>query len=230
MSQKNVWEKEYQNHKLVTGGEMPQKDVLRCLRYLKTKCNFILEAKTIVDLGSGTGRNANYLAELGNEVHGIEFAGNAVALARNRARAANVVVNYYCQSMAEQWPLVENQADLVLDITSSNSLLAEERQKYLQEMFRVLKPGGYIILKALCSEGDKNAKALIKKNPGPETNTYVMKELGLVERVFGRSDLLATYDKYFNLVNLDKKTSYTRMNGQSYKRNFWLAILQKSVL
>ncbi len=227
MPQKEVWEKEYRSPQLVTKGEEPQNDVLRLLRLLKKKYSLELSGLRILDLGAGTGRNGNYLAGLGNSVVGVEIAPTAVRIARERARELGVIAEYHEQSMAERLPLDDHSIDLALDITSSNSLLAQEREGYFAELERALKPGAFLVLKTLCKEGDKNAKELLAKQPGPEPDTYVMAELGLTERVFSREDLLALYGRHFELLHLDKKSSYTRMNNRSYKRNFWLALWRK---
>ena len=82
-------------------------------------------------------------------------------------------------------------------------------------------------MKALCKEGDENAKKLIAQHPGGEKDTYLIQELGLIERVFSKEDFEATYKQFFIILELKKKTSYTRMNNRVYKRNFWIAYLQK---
>ena len=84
-NQSKAWEREYRNPKLVTKNEGPQKDTLNFIKFLKKEEKFILEDKTILDLGSGTGRNSNYLAELGNNVIGIEISKTALTLAKDRA-------------------------------------------------------------------------------------------------------------------------------------------------
>jgi SAM-dependent methyltransferase len=227
MSQQHAWEQEYQNPKLVTKKEEPQSDVLRFLKWLKKEQDTPIQGLSILDLGSGTGRNANYLATLGNKVTGIEIAPTAVKLARTRAKALGVEVPYLTQSMGDAFPFKNETFDLLLDITSSNALTEEERSIYLAESHRVLKTGGFFFVKGLCKDGDKNAKNLIKKNPGPEKDTYTIPEMGLTERVFTEADFRALYEPYFTIISLTKKTNYSRFNNQSYKRNFWLAYLQK---
>jgi ubiquinone/menaquinone biosynthesis C-methylase UbiE len=227
MPQTAIWEQEYSNAKLVTLGDEPQADVLRFLKFLKKEQRVELENLKILDLGCGTGRNSNYIADLGNEVVGLEISLTALNLAKERARLLGLKVKYLHQSMGEILPFAENSFDLVLDITSSNSLNEQERAIYLSEVFRVLKPNGYFFVRALNKEGDKNAKNLLKTSPGPEPDTYIMKGLKLVERVFSQKDFVERYGQYFKILQLLKKTSYTRFNNQSYKRNFWLAYLQK---
>ena len=43
--QGKVWDREYQNPKLMTGGEKPQADVLRFFKFLKKEKKFIIEDK-----------------------------------------------------------------------------------------------------------------------------------------------------------------------------------------
>lgn len=226
MAQTNIWEQEYKESKLVTKSDQPQNDVLRFIKFLK-KQGFEMTGKKVLDLGSGTGRNSNYLAELGNEAAGMEISGTAIRLAQERAWEKKIKVKYLKQSFGEELPFVDGYFDLVLDVTSSNSLDEKERSVYLKEVHRILNPGGYFFVRALCKEGDKNAKELLKRNPGPEKDTYIMEGLKLKERVFERKDFIDMYSEYFKIITLLKKTSYTRFNNQSYKRNFWLAYLKK---
>ncbi len=227
MAQGIAWEKEYQNPQLVTKEQGPQKDVLRYLKFLKKEQDIKLENLRILDLGSGTGRNANYLAELGNKVVGLEISPTATILAKSRAKDMDVDVDYQIHDIGLKYPFKNDKFDLVIDVTSSNSLDEKARAIYLTEVDRVLKKGGHFFVKTLCKDGDKNAKALIKKNPGPEYDTYINQDMNLTERVFTREDLTELYSKYFTIIKLLKKTNYTRFKGQSYKRNFWLAYMKK---
>ncbi len=227
MPQQAIWEKEYRNSKLLHFHPEPQKDTVRFFKWQKKKTKANLEGKHILDLGSGTGRNANYCADKGAIVTGIEISPTAVSIAKKEAKKLGVSVAYILGSFGDKFPITDNSVDIVLDITSSNSLNEEERKVYLSEINRVLKPGGFIFVKTLSKEGDNNAKRLLKLSPGKEKDTYLMKELGLVERVFTREDLVSTYSPYFDILSLDRKESYTHMNGRKYKRQFWLLYAKK---
>jgi len=225
--QGNVWEREYKNPKLVTKDDKPQADVLRFLKYLKKDQKCSLVDMVILDLGCGTGRNSNYLAEMGNLVVGIEISKTALALAKERAKERGLSVDYRMGDMGEPYDIEDNFVDIVLDVTSSNSLDEKGRKKYLDETNRVLKNGGYFFVRALCKDGDQNAKTLLKENPGREYDTYEIKEIGLTERVFSREDFVNTYSKYFKILKLEKTTHYSTFNNRVYKRNYWLAYLGK---
>lgn len=226
-NQGNIWDKEYKNPILVTKNDGPQADTLRFLKFLKKEQKFRVEDRNVLDLGCGTGRNSNYLAEKENRVIGIEISKTALNLAKERAIDLGVSVDYRLGDIGKPYNISDNSIDIILDVTSSNSLNEKGRETYLSEMNRILKNDGYIFVRALCKDGNKNVKNLLKDSPGREYDTYVLPEVGLTERVFGREDFIKTYSKYFKILNLEKKSGYTRFNGNVYKRDYWLAYLQK---
>jgi SAM-dependent methyltransferase len=92
----------------------------------------------IIDCGAGTGRNLEWLASYG-EVIGLELEPAGVRLARRRGRPV-------VRGTVVQLPFAPATADLV---TSFDVLIclddAAERQA-LQEMWRVLEPGGLALI------------------------------------------------------------------------------------
>ncbi len=225
MTQQYAWESEYQRQSILTGGAEPQAFFVRYMKELK-RAGIRPTGLRVLDLGCGTGRNSNYLAQRGAIVTGIDFAANAIATAMQRARDLGVTVEYIAQNMAVPYPLQDFSIDLVLDITSSNSLNDQERKQYLAETLRVLKPGGHMFVRALCSDG-KNVENLLKLFPAHEKSTYIHPDIGIAERVFSEADFRALYEPYFTITKLHRDTAYTRVGKQRYKRGFWLASLQK---
>jgi ubiquinone/menaquinone biosynthesis C-methylase UbiE len=225
MSQKDIWEKEYRNPILVTKHDKPQADALRFFKFVRKNLGS-WESLKVIDLGSGTGRNANYLAEQGSEVVGIEISETATKLARVRSSESNMAPQYFIQSMGQSWPLRDSSIDVALDVISSNSLTEAERIVYLSELKRVLKPGGLVFIKALTKDGDKNTQNLLQKFSGLEYDTYTMPSLGLTERVFSESDFRELYSD-FDVLKLEKKSSKVPFNGQVYNRRFIVAYLSK---
>lgn len=229
MAQVQAWENEYNSPQLVTKKAEPQGDVLRFFKYLKKEAKVDLAGLRVLDLGCGTGRNANYLAQLGSIVVGLDISKTAIELAKSRAREMPMGknVSYIIGDMGLDYPFPDERFDLILDITSSNSLNGQERNNYLKEIHRVLKKHGYLFVRGLRKDGDKNANNLLKLHPGSEPDTYVIKELNLVERVFSEKDFREFYGQRFVIKKLLKKSGYVKFQGQNYKRNYWLAYLQK---
>ncbi len=241
MSQQEIWEREYKDKKLV-GGDKPAASFRAFCKWLKKERKkagrienpgFPFQAMSVLDLGSGEGKNALFIAERGAEVVGVEIAKNAIKNAQESAkrkdrelRVAGGSVEYRWGSIGKKLDVSTESVDVVFDVTSSNALSTEQRKNYLDEVGRVLKTRGYFFVRALCKDGDDNAKELIKKYPGPEPDTYVMPGVGLVERVFTESDFRKTYNQ-FTILKLEKEFHYTKMNDRSYKRVFWIAYLQK---
>lgn len=227
MHQGDVWDREYRNPKLVTKNDGSNADTLRFIKFLKKNQKYLIENRNILDLGCGTGRNSNYLAQNDNKVIGIEISKTALKIAEERAKNLGVSVDYRLGNIGDKYDILSNSVDIILDVTSSNSLDEKGRDIYLSECNRVLKSGGYMFVRALCKDGNKNVKNLLKNSPGKEDDTYIIKEIGLTERVFSRQDFIDIYGKYFKVLNLEKKTSYTTFNGRIYKRDYFLAYLQK---
>jgi len=227
MAQSDVWENEYNKNLLVTGKAEPQRDILRFLKFLKKAEKKEISGWQILDLGSGTGRNTNFLASLDNRAVGLEISDTALKLAKTRALEAKLNTEFLKHNIGSPYPFADEEFDLILDVVSSNSLNEKERANYLNESHRVLKKNGYFFAKALCKDGDKNALNLLKKYPGLEKDTYKIPELGLTERVFSKEDFVTLYEQYFKIIKLDKKTNYSKFKGTPYKRNYWLAYLKK---
>jgi len=225
--QKQVWEKEYKKPKLVTGHDKPQSFFLKFLKYLKKEKKLRLKEMKVFDLGSGTGRNANYLAQQGAEVVGMEISETAVKEAKKRSSKLGLKVEYLNDSIGGKYSFKDGAFDLIIDITSSNSLNEKERKIYLSEVNRVLKNGGIFFVRALCKDGDKNAKFLLKNNQGKEKDTYVMPNTNIIERVFSKEDFVDMYSKYFKILKMEKTESYSAIGNRVFKRNFWLVVMKK---
>lgn len=229
MAQKKAWDEEYKKQRLVSLGDQPQKFLTYAFRWHKKHVKKDYPEWTVLDLGAGVGKNSNHLAKLGAKVEALEISKRALDIAKERAGKLGVDnnVNYHLKSIGEVFPFEDEKFDLIIDITSSNSLNEKEREIYLKECFRVLKPGGILFVRALCKDGDKNAKNLVKQFPGAEKDTYILPKVNITERVFTREDFVSLYSKYFNMLKLDKTLSYTPFDGQSYKRAFFFAIFEK---
>ena len=224
--QEHIWEKEYKNPKLVTlsnEASMALKDFTRWIRRVQ---KVSLNGVKILDLGCGNAKNSFYIADQGvnNEIIGIDISDTALKQAQQLAPTGKFIK----QSIGISFPFTDETFDIVLDVTSSNSLNESERKVYLEETHRVMKLGAHLFVRALCKDADKNAQNLIKEFPGPEKDTYIMPELGLIERVFSKDDFTATYSPFFEILHLEKETHYTKFNGRPYKRNFWVAYLKRN--
>lgn len=227
MAQAKEWDREYNKNLLVTGGNEPQNDFKRYLKYLKKDMGVDLDTLSVIDLGSGTGKNSIYLASEGAKATGLEISPTAVKTARTRATAAGVTANFLEQSFGTTFPFPNDSFNLALDIMSSNSLTEKERAIYLTELNRVLVPGAFFFVRLLALDGDKHAATLLKTHPGAEAGTYRLPEVGITERVLSEKEFRHYYEPYFTIQKLERKSGYMRVGQRIYKRQYWLGYLQK---
>ena len=225
---RNFWNEEYSKASHLTLSDEPSEDLATFVRWALRNSEWppFPEHGLVVDLGCGNGKNSLYIMEQGDniKVTGLEISDTVIGYAHKLIPDGNFIK----QSIGNPWPVEDSSFDIILDVTASNSLNEDERKVYLSEIKRVLKPNGYFFLRALCKDGDKNAQTLLKTNPGKEKDTYIMPGLGLTERVFSRDDLIGTYSFLGEPLYIDKETHYTKYNGRSYKRNFWVGVWVKS--
>ena len=232
MNQEQAWDNEYKQKLLLSPSTVPQTDVVRFSRWLKKEYKkagtpIDMEAVTVLDLGSGSGRNSLYFAEQGATVAGYEISNTAMELAKKAARHAELPVTFLKHDIGTPYPIRANTVTIVLDVTSTNSLTDSERTLHIREVHRVLKPGGYLFVRALSTEGDQHAKRLVADFPGPDPDTYVHPDIRIIEKVFSRESFLASYSPYFELRLLDRISHYPLVGGRRYKRQYWIAYLQK---
>jgi ubiquinone/menaquinone biosynthesis C-methylase UbiE len=109
--------------------------------YLASKAE--LKGKTVVEVGSGRGGGARYLAETFSPASysGLDLASNAVTLANKIHARPNLK---FVQGSAEELPYESNSVDVVMNVESCHAY--GNVDKFLSEVHRVLKPGGHLLL------------------------------------------------------------------------------------
>lgn len=118
-----------------------QKYPMQMYHYLAAKTQ--LKGKHVLEVGSGRGGGARYVAGSFQPASytGMDIAQSAVDLA-NRI---HVLPNLrFIQGSAESIPMADNSIDVVLNVESCHAYGSVE--KFLSEVKRVLKPGGYLLL------------------------------------------------------------------------------------
>ncbi len=108
------------------------------------------QPQTILDVGCGIGGSSLYLAEkFGAKVTGITLSPVQANRATERARSAGLADKTDFQvANALELPFADNSFDLVWSLESGEHM--PDKTKFLQECYRVLKPGGKLILATWC--------------------------------------------------------------------------------
>lgn len=110
--------------------------------YHHTVAETPLAGKQVLEVGSGRGGGASYLARYRQPAQytGLDFAPRAVAFCRKYHKASNL---NFMTGTALQIPFADNSLDAVLNVESSHTYLSFA--VFCREVFRVLKPGCWFL-------------------------------------------------------------------------------------
>lgn len=100
---------------------------------------------SILETGCGTGKNTEFLAEIGTHVHALDFSEGMVAKAREKVTAENV--RFEMADLTQRWPCEDSVYDLIVC-----SLVLEhiaDLSHFFAETMRTLRPGGKILINEL---------------------------------------------------------------------------------
>jgi len=97
----------------------------------------------VLDVACGAGQTAVPLARNGNDVTGIDLAGNLVEVAKKRAQTDGLSARFD-EGDAEQLPYEDASFDVVFSLIGA--MFAPQPHKVAAEMARVCRPGGRIIM------------------------------------------------------------------------------------
>ncbi len=101
--------------------------------------------RTALDLGCGTGTNAVYLAQHGLNVVGVDFALKAIQTARDKAKRANVSVDFHLGDVT-RLDYLHQPFDLILDVGCFHGLDQAGRKRYAENIARLTHPGSVFML------------------------------------------------------------------------------------
>jgi ubiquinone/menaquinone biosynthesis C-methylase UbiE len=109
---------------------------------------------TILDVGCGSGQEAVFLAKCGYKVIGVDISANALRIAEKLAKKAKVEVDWR-QGSVYKLPVEDASIDFINDRGLLHLISEERRPKYAKEVYRVLKPGGILLIRGADSHWGK---------------------------------------------------------------------------
>jgi len=204
--------------------EKPSEAVVKLAKYLESK-KIPFQGK-VLDIGCGMGRNANWLAQKGFSVSGVDISQVAVKEASQRAQKLGLSINYQTADVSKSLPFADTSFDFVIDIVTNQLLSLDDLKSYKEEILRILEPEGKFLLYTLDRSVDKGAQQLLKDFPGPEENTYIIPQSGLVERTFTLEEIVDFWSP-LNVESSELLFVPTKFEGKVYERYFWWVIFNK---
>ena len=150
--------------------------------------------------GCGRGHEVIFLAENGFEVTAIDFSKGAVTYLERALKERSLSGRVLHQDFFGLDNSHDGIYDLVLEQTFFCAIAPRQRQDYVRNVTRILKPGGMLV--GLFYHTDKEG--------GPPYNTT-------------RADITVNFAKNFEILELHKTT----LSAEQRKDKEWLGILVK---
>lgn len=224
---KGFWNAEYNKAGHLALSMNPSEDLERFIRWLEREQGRALLniTSSILDLGCGNGRNIIWLAGLyGVRGIGFDVSKEAIAQAKKHSIEKNLPLTYEVRSIAGVLPVPDASQAVVLDMMTSHFLKESERALLIQEVYRVLRPGGFLFYKTFLLDEDQHAKRMLEEHPAAEAHTYIHPEIGVAEHVSTQEEIERTYGEYFTIHIIHKSH---RHKGKDGKRRSISVYMQK---
>lgn len=223
------WDHEYSSGGHLKLSDDASEDLKKFTRWLirQTKKEFLNPLGSVLDMGCGNGRNLIFLAEEFG-MHGVGYDISAAAIKQAQAASVNYKIDYAAKSMAGDIPLPDNSQTIVLDMMASHFLNEKERAHMRDEIFRVLKPGGWLFIKTFLRDGDLHTKRLLREFPAKEEGSYVHPVMGVPEHVYFESELEDFLEDKFTIHKVYRSHKHVS-HGKALKRRTISLYAQKEL-
>lgn len=101
--------------------------------------------KSILEIGCGTGKNTAFLAQIGDEVHALDFSEGMIGQARRKLQAGNI--RFTLTDLTKKWPCDNASIDLIVcDLVLEH---IEDLVFIFAEAARVLRTDGKFFISEL---------------------------------------------------------------------------------
>jgi ubiquinone/menaquinone biosynthesis C-methylase UbiE len=228
---KEFWNREYKDPEFLALSDEASSDLQKFTRWLQKEYgkDVLRPDVTVLDAGCGNGRNLLWLnEEYRVRGFGYDISEEAIKQATQKAQKQKWgnKLTFIVHSIGQDIPLPDSSVDMVLDMMSSHFLKDIERERYIKEVARVLKPQGVLFFKSFYAEGDRHAKELIEKESAGEKNAYIHPRMKVYEYVWNDESLSNYFDNDFILHH--KEASHRHMQrGKPNKRRSIVCYFEK---
>jgi len=173
------------------------------------------KAKSVVDLGCGTGYHARALTKSGFSVTGIDISKQNIRFARRRAKAENVNPRFVIRSYYHYRP--DQQVDAALCLNWSIPVRDGEVKRFLANAHSMLRPSGLLLFdfERISQIVWKDVGKPIVESWNARNELIVRVSVGQIKsNVLDSRDLYAIYPKKSRPIAPDETLRYETAQGR----------------
>tara|TARA_B100000508_G_scaffold59047_1_gene45831 strand:- start:7485 stop:8216 length:732 start_codon:yes stop_codon:yes gene_type:complete len=213
------WDKEYTNPEHLKLSENVSEDLAKFTRWLirQRRGDVLTQNESALDAGCGNGRNLIYLAQQ-FDMGGVGVDISSAAVAQARRASTDLAIKYYVGSAGAPLPAEDETQSIALDMMTSHFLNKEERSSLRDELFRVLKPGGFLFMKTFLKDDDLHTVRLLREFPGEEEGSYIHPVMGVPEYVYSEDELVKFLGEKFLIRKISRSHRHRTKKGAGKRR------------
>jgi ubiquinone/menaquinone biosynthesis C-methylase UbiE len=171
-----------------------------------------------LDVGSGRGKLAFIMAETGLRVIGIDYIPKLAEIGNIEVKAKNLEGRVkFVEGDVFDIPFSDVSFDSVVDLALLQHLRRDDWQKYKNEIDRVLKSGGYVLLVCLSKETEKFFEFL-----PPESTECDFEKYGMFYHFFTPKELNEIFGENYKVIKQEM------LDLQKEKEKFLITLFQKN--
>ncbi len=153
----------------------------------------------LLDVGSGRGRVAFSLVDLGYKVIGLDYVSSIVEKNNDEAKTRGVLDKVrFVVGDATDIDFADGSFDAIFDIGTSHHFKKDEMEKYVKEISRVVKQGGYMFFVGLSRETPKYMTFLPQQSEDGEYDHH-----GVHNHFFTEEEIEKYFGETFEIVSME---------------------------
>ena len=120
----------------------------------------------VIELGCGAGNYIIYLSTKGFDPTGVDIAASAIDIAKKSAAEKGIKCNFITADVLGDMIEINELFDLAYDWEVLHHIFPEDREKYISNVYKLLKPGGQYL--SVCFSEDSlqfGGKGKYRKTP-----------------------------------------------------------------
>jgi len=181
--------------------------------------------KTILDLACGTGRNTIYLLKEGFHVYATDISETGIKITKKKAELLELNNITLAQHNMNDIPFEDNSFDGILCVWSTGHGTLAEAKKNINEMHRVLKPKGTVVVDYISIEDEAYGIGT-----EIEKNTFVggmPGEENIPHHYSSREELDMLFSKFSKITITPRDYTYSLPNGETHIIKAFVVIGEK---